>query len=234
MSNEDPRPPERDWVVESLGEHYAQDRLDIAEFERRVDLAHRSRTRDELRALLSDLPSLEQTLPAPTGPAPTQGGVSPSDSTALAPRVNSGRVADRQTEVAIWSGRSRKGPWMPARTVRGLAFMGGIELDFREALLPPGETRVFIAAVMGGAEILVPPGVRVETDGFAFMGGFDEDMGGEPGPPPGPDAPVIRVSGFALMGGVEVVCRLPGESARDAKRRRKETARRLRSGEDAG
>jgi len=233
VSKEDPRPPERDWVVESLGEHYAQDRLDMAEFERRVDLAHRSRTRDELRALLSDLPSLEQTLPAPANPAPTHGGAAPSDSSAIAVRMNPGRVSERQTEIAIWSGRSRKGPWTPARTIRGLAFMGGIELDFREALLPPGETRVFIGALMGGAEILVPPGVRVETDGFAFMGGFDEDMGGEPGPPPGPNAPVIRVSGFAFMGGVEVVCRLPGESARDAKRRRKEAARRLRSGEDS-
>ncbi|CAN5632540.1 hypothetical protein BH23GEM11_BH23GEM11_10460 [soil metagenome] len=217
--------------MESLGEHYAQDRLDISEFERRVDLAHRSRTRDDLRALLSDLPSLEQTLPAPANAALVGGDAAHADSTAVAVRMNPGRVAERQTEIAIWSGRSTKGPWHPARTVRALAFMGGIELDFREALLPPGETRIFVGALMGGAEILVPPGVRVETDGFAFMGGFDEDMGGDPGPPPGPNAPVIRVSGFALMGGVEVVCRLPGESARDAKRRRRETARRLRSGD---
>jgi hypothetical protein len=233
VSKEDPRPPERDWVVESLGEHYAQDRLDIAEFERRVDLAHRSRTRDELRALLSDLPSLEQTLPAPVDPSAGHGIIQQSDSNAVAVRMNQGRVSESQTEIAIWSGRSRKGPWTPARQIRALAFMGGIELDFREALLPPGETRVFVGALMGGAEILVPPGVRVETDGFAFMGGFDEDMGGDLGPPPGPNAPVIRISGFAFMGGVEVISRLPGESARDAKRRRKETARRLRSGEDS-
>jgi hypothetical protein len=230
MSTEDARPPERDWVVESLGEHYAQDRLDLAEFERRVDLAHRSRTREDLRALLSDLPALGTTAPADAG---ERGALVPqAEAGALAVRLNTGRVPERQTELAIWSGRSRKGPWHPARRVRALALMGGVELDFREALFAPGETRVTVGALMGGVEIVVPPGVRVETDGFAFMGGFDEDMGGDPGPPPGPGAPVLRVSGFAFMGGVEVTCRLPGESPRDAKRRRKEASRRLRSGEE--
>ncbi len=230
MSTEDARPPERDWVVETLGEHYAQDRLDLAEFERRVDLAHRSRTREELRGLLSDLPALGAS--EPPQPVSEGGAMVPfADAGNLAVRLNTGRVPERQTELAIWSGRSRKGPWHPARRVRALAFMGGVELDFREALFAPGETRVTVGALMGGVEILVPPGVRVETDGFAFMGGFDEDMGGESGPPPGPGAPVLRISGFAFMGGVEVVCRLPGESARDAKRRRREASRRLSAGE---
>ena len=35
------------------------------------------------------------------------------------------------------------------------------------------------------------------------------------------DAPVIRVTGLAILGGVGVKVRLPGESARDARLRRK-------------
>jgi hypothetical protein len=100
--------------------------------------------------------------------------------------------------------------------------MGGVELDFREALFSPRRDPGLRGAVMGGVEILVPPGVRVETDGFAFMGGFDEETGGNPeSRPRAPNAPVLRVSGFAFMGAVEVSSRLPGESVRDAKRRRK-------------
>lgn len=230
---EEARPLEREQVVAALVEHYAQDHLALAEFERRVERAHQSRTRDELRALVADLPGGGTLVPPASGSGPGR-------EQALAPatagggrgvvRLNHGHVAERQTELAIWSARVRKGPWHPARRIRALGFMGGVELDFREALFPPGETRVFAGAVMGGVEILVPPGVRVETEGFAFMGGFEEDTGGETEHLPGPDAPVLRVSGFALMGGVEISSRLPGESARDAKRRRREATRRLHGG----
>jgi hypothetical protein len=54
---------------------------------------------------------------------------------------------------------------------------------------------------MGGLEVTVAPGVRLETDGFAFMGGF-EDRVDDPGAT-ARDAPVVRVTGIAIMGGVE-------------------------------
>jgi hypothetical protein len=196
-------PVERDRIVEALCEHYARDRLEIEEFERRVERAHRARTRDELRALLADLPSLE----GPGAPPAVRGGghLEPRKGTATGGsglpdrRLHPSQAPERQTEVAIWSGRVRKGAWTPARQIRAFGFMGGVE-------------------------IIVPPGVRVETDGFAFMGGFEEDT--EVGADVPPDAPVIRVTGFVFMGGVEVSSRYPGENARQARRRRKEEARR--------
>jgi hypothetical protein len=221
-------PVERDRIVEALCEHYARDRLEIEEFERRVERAHRARTRDELQALLADLPSLE----GPGAPPAVRGGghLEPRKGTATGGsglpdrRLHPSQAPERQTEVAIWSGRVRKGAWTPARQIRAFGFMGGVELDFREALLTGETIHIHAGAVMGGVEIIVPPGVRVETDGFAFMGGFEEDT--EVGADVPPDAPVIRVTGFAFMGGVEVSSRYPGENARQARRRRKEEARR--------
>lgn len=229
MSESKRGPLERDRVIEVLCDHYAQDHLEVAEFERRVDRAHRATSRAELREILAGLPSLGEgggtamaRSNAPQGSDDPGTGLSATDPAprswvALPPGVP---VPERQTEVAIFSGRVRKGGWVPARRVLGLALMGGIELDFREAQLPPGETRVTVLACMGGVDVVVPPGVRVETDGFALLGGFDDDV--DPLEPVGPDAPVIRISGFAVMGGVDVTCRLPGESPRQAKRRRKE------------
>jgi hypothetical protein len=43
---------------------------------------------------------------------------------------------------------------------------------------------------------------------FAFMGGFDERLAPK-GQGPAPDAPVLPVRGFALMGGVDVGVREP-------------------------
>jgi hypothetical protein len=71
----------------------------------------------------------------------------------------------------------------------------------------------------------VPPGLNVETGGIAIMGGF-EHMGSGEAPPP--DVATLRINGLAVMGGVDIQVRLPGESSKDARARRKEEARRLR------
>jgi hypothetical protein len=43
--------------------------------------------------------------------------------------------------------------------------------------------------------------------------------------PPDSNAPILKVNGFALMGGVEITVRKSGESAGDARRRRREEKR---------
>ncbi len=89
--------------------------------------------------------------------------------------------------------------------------------------MPPGVTEVHVVALMGGVDILVPPGLAVETHGFGFMGvveGVDQA-----GVDTDPDAPHLVIKGFACMGAVEVALRLPGESARDARRRRRDLRR---------
>ena len=140
-------------------------------------------------------------------------------------------VSERQVIVGSMGGAEKKGVWTPARQTYVVALMGGVEMDFREARLPPGVTEVFVFAVMGGADIVVPPGVHVDLKGFALMGGFGQS--GYAPPPTDPDAPVLRIGGFAMMGGVEVSVRYPGERPRDARQRerleRKEQ-RRLRGG----
>lgn len=199
-----PRPPvaleqARERVIQELIEHYAQDALDDRGFEGRLDRAHVARSLQELDALVADLPAL-RTAPAPA-PLPAAAG----------------EVRDTQTVVAIMGGAVRKGSWVPPRQLQVIAVMGGAELDFREARFGAGVVEVTVFALMGGVEITVPPGVRVEVEGVAIMGGFDE-QGAAP-PPADPNAPVLRVGGFALMGGVEIRTRLPGESKKAARRR---------------
>jgi hypothetical protein len=203
----------RDETITALCEHFSRDHLTLEEFERRLDQAHQVQTTRELTGLLQDLPALA----AP--PADTS-----AHSTARVPRVSQ-HAREQQHFVAVMSGFERRGQWQPARKNFCYAFMGGVGLDFREALLPPGETEVTVIAIMGGAEIIVPPGLRVDCQGIAIMGGFDhrEEMSTHD-----PNAPTLKINGFAMMGGVEITVRHPGESARDASRRRKEERRQLR------
>jgi len=123
------------------------------------------------------------------------------------------------TVLAMLGGVERRGTWTVPRVLNVVAFMGGTMLDLREARLPPGPIELRVVAIMGGVEIIVPPHLAVESEGAAIMGGFEHV---ERAPQaPDPDAPVLRISGIALMGGVSIEMRLPGESSRDAKRRRK-------------
>lgn len=108
--------------------------------------------------------------------------------------------------MAFLGGSTRKGSWEPPALLRVVAFMGGVELDFREADLLEGETVVEILAFMGGVNIVVPPDVQLQAHGTGLLGGFQSASNHAPDP----DAPRLRISGLALMGGVEVkVKKLP-------------------------
>lgn len=197
----------RQNVIVQLTEHFAVDNLSVEALEERLDRAHAAATLDDLRSLVSDLPVLQQGAAMAAGPRTY---VSPATGT---------HVAERQFIVGIMGGAEKKGVWTPARETVVIAVMGGVELDFREARMPPGVTEVNIFAIMGGAQIIVPPGVHVDMSGFALMGGFGQS--GYAPPPTDPNAPVLRIGGFALMGGVEVDIRYPGERPRDARKREK-------------
>ena len=202
---------DRERTIDALSDHFAGDRLTVEEFERRVDVAHRARSHDELQAILSDLPAPSRGL-APRGvPVPAEGS-----SYSVADEAT---VKDHSAVVAVLGGTGRKGRWTPARRNLVMAVMGGAELDFREAVLPPGVTEVTVYTMWGGVEIIVPPDLHVESSGFAVMGGFEFDA--EDQVPPRPGAPSLRISGVAVMGGVDITVRRPGESARDVRRRRR-------------
>ena len=214
---------ERERTIETLCEAFANDELEVEEFERRVEVAHGAKSMEELRRLLaglsrSDLPARSCDEPRPAPPRP--------------PTQPSPHVRQWSFSVGILGGASRRGSWTPGRRNLAVGLLGGCLLDLRDAVMPPGVTEVFAIAVMGGVEIIVPPGLRVETSGLGIMGGFDHRQ--DAPYPTDLDAPVLRVSGIALMGGVDVKVRLPGESSREARRRAKEARRRLHAGEDQG
>jgi hypothetical protein len=85
-----------------------------------------------------------------------------------------------------------------------VAVMGGCVLDLRAAQLSTPVTTITAVAIMGGVEVIVPPGVHVEMSGLPLMGGFSNRVREVDLPP---DAPQVHIHGLALMGGVEVQTR---------------------------
>ncbi len=201
----------REQVIATLTESFAHDLVDVDEFDRRIDLAHRATALVELDELVKDLAA--------------------TTSTALVQTPTEQALAEwpaKRTMRAILGGFEKKGRWSVARTMKVTCFWGGGTLDFREAQFAPGVTELRVTAVMGGLDIIVPPWLAVECDATSIMGGFEELDRGHGSPDPG--RAMLRVTGFAMMGGVRIETRLPGESRRQAKRRVKKERKELDSG----
>jgi hypothetical protein len=206
----------RERVIARLSDHFAHDELDVDEFERRITIAQTSDSPGDIEALLSDLKEIE-------GAAAPAQAVVPHVVTELAVAPAS---QERETLYAIFGGIDRRGSWTVPRRMKVVAMMGGAQLDLREARFPPGVIDIEVKAVMGGINIVVPPGLAVQMHGSAIFGGF-QDVNRAPANPD-PDAPLLRVHGLTMMGGVNIEMRLPGESERGARRRERHALREQR------
>lgn len=202
---------ERERCVDMLSEAFATDLLDVDEFERRVDLAHTADTVHALVSLREDIRGLD------TSEAPKEALVATYD----AETQEALALAQAPTGwcVGIMGAAERKGQWRVPKRLRVATIMGGASLDFREAILAPGVSSVHVVACMGGIEVIVPPNLAVECNGIGIMGGF-ESMERCPAVPD-PSRPLLRITGLTMMGGIEITTRLVGESAREARKRRK-------------
>jgi hypothetical protein len=206
----------RDEVIEILSDAFAGGVLDLDAFDERVSQAHRADSVAALDRLVEDLAPI-----AAAAEGPGEALAPAAETVALELQ----RPASR-TLVSVMGGVDRKGAWRVPKRLRVFTLMGGTDLDLREVQLPPGVTEIKIAAIMGGVDVIVPPDLAVEAHGWAIMGGFD---GLDRAPArPDPDRPLVRISGFALMGGISVKTRLPGESGLQAWRRQRRERKQLR------
>jgi hypothetical protein len=203
---------DRDRAADQLREALAEGRLSPEEHAERIELVYSAKTYAELAPALEDLPV------AADGPAPT---------VAAAPKDLPAPSREPASVVAIFSGAERKGRWLVEPHTNVFTMFGGVELDFREAVLTQREVTINVTCVFGGVDIKVPPGVRVIDSGVAIFGG--RSISG--GDPDDPNAPVIRLAGLTLFGGVDVKRKAPkgeGGDFRDRLREQREQIRQRR------
>jgi len=176
---------DRDAAAAVINNALAEGRLTAEEHADRLDGIYAAKTHADLVPLLDDLPGQSQ-----------RPAMMPSASADLARPARHGRI------VSIFAGVTRKGSWHPEPVIDMLTVFGGVELDFRDAVLPGKEIILRATTVFGGVSVIVPPEMRVVDNGIAILGG--RDVTGNPAEASVPDAPVLRVEGACILAGVDV------------------------------
>jgi DUF1707 SHOCT-like domain/Cell wall-active antibiotics response LiaF, C-terminal len=199
---------DRERVANVLREAAGDGRLSMDELDERLDAVYAAKTYADLEPITHDLPGSGTAYPA----------------AAPAAKLDPARFGGEPTShgaVAIMGGFTRKGDWVVPREFTAFMFMGGGEIDLREARFAEREVAIHIVAFMGGCEIIVPEDATVRVTGIGIMGAFDHTGAGGGSP----DGPVITVNGVAFMGGVDVKRRPTTEAALEARERRLEARR---------
>jgi hypothetical protein len=179
------------------------------ELDERLDAVYAAKTYAELEPITHDLPDAGAThVPVPSPAAPRD-------------PARFGGVPTSSGAVAILGGFTRKGDWVVPKEFTAFMFMGGGEIDLRDARFSEREVTIHIVAIMGGCEVIVPDDATVYVTGIGILGAFEhsESGGGSP------DGPVITINGLAFMGGVDVKRKPTMETSREARQQRLEARR---------
>jgi hypothetical protein len=200
---------DRERVANVLREAAGDGRLTMDELDERLDAVYAAKTYAELEPITHDLP---------------EGGVTYTPAVAPAATHDPARFGAEPTShgaVAIMGGFTRKGDWVVPKEFTAFMFMGGGEIDMRNARFAEREVAIHIVAIMGGCEVIVPEDAQVRVTGVGIMGAFDHSGSGGGSP----DGPVITINGVAFMGGVDVKRKPTTEVMREARQQRLEDRR---------
>jgi uncharacterized protein DUF1707/cell wall-active antibiotic response 4TMS protein YvqF len=190
---------DREQVTERLREAAGQGRITMDELDTRLDATYTAKTYAQLAEITRDLP-------VEGSAALAVGG---SDTFAV---ERMGGTPRRRVSLAILSGSRRKGTWVVPPVYTAVALLGGVDMDLREAKFSQRDVRIRAYAILGGVNIIVPEDIEVDVGGIGIMGGFDHKETGSrwrvslsaPVARGVPNAPRLRISGLAFMGGVNV------------------------------
>jgi len=122
---------------------------------------------------------------------------------ALRPRPQTPAPLDDDARLSAFAFLSGVGQASRSAQFQGgdfTAFMGGCEIDLRQAKIAGEQALVDVTAIMGGVELRVPADWQVVSKVLPVMGAFEDKTTA----PPAGSAKRLVVRGVAFMGGVEV------------------------------
>ncbi|MFJ8795049.1 DUF1707 domain-containing protein [Streptomyces sp. NPDC102462] len=177
---------DRDRIADILRDALAEGRLTADEHAERVEGVLNAKTVGELEVFIRDLPAAHgrpaASAYAPPRPAP---GAIPTEADA--------------NIVAVFSSAVRKGRWRAGRRMHAYSVFGSVEIDLSEAIFEYQQVVIKAVSVFGDVQIRVPENVSLRGTGGGMLGNFEVHTLDSAEP----EAPVVYVDGWAVLGNVE-------------------------------
>jgi len=102
------------------------------------------------------------------------------------------------SSTAVLSGIERRNSSSAFRGADAAAFMGGVNLDLRDATMEGDEARIEVSAIMGGIEIRIPRTWTVINHVSPILGGVEDHTRSADG------NKRLVIEGTVFMGGLEI------------------------------
>jgi hypothetical protein len=192
----------RQEAIDSLTSAFAGNIISMEEYERRAGLASLAELPEALDEVIADLPATRPGQ-ATTGPAPRQSARDvPQDAYYHRQPARDLSSAPPLTTGCVMGDRNLTGNWLTSNKVSSFTVMGSTKLDLRDSDLPAGPINVEVFTLMGETKIIVPPGLPVRMNAFAFMAestahrSVNQQVHGA--------ETWVEISGFVMMGSVVV------------------------------
>ena len=164
---------DRHVVIDQLQNATGAGRLTLLEFEDRARQVYAARFSSDLEPITADLPAVRTETIAEAG------------------------KLRRRWFVSVAGGNERSGSWDPGDRSMAITLMAGQDLDLTQVAAT--EVSIFAFTLMGGIDIIVPDGAKVDMRGFMIFGGSSCD------PLRSGSSPMrVRVLALGGMGACEV------------------------------
>jgi hypothetical protein len=180
-------PKFREEIIRRLNDAYAADNLSLAEFERRIDLAERSETVEELSELVADFPQ---------------------DSVSAEPRTDPAEpFGEPQYHFAVLGDRRVSADDLAGNDVRLISVIGDHVIDLSD-MRSGAVYEIQSYSLIGDTKIIVPPGVKVVKKMLSIVGDVKRKGPGRKGKPAagrresGSVTGTVVLRGFSLFGDV--------------------------------
>jgi hypothetical protein len=187
-------PKVRRAALDRLARGYADDDIDLEDYERRTAQVHDAISIDEITNVMHDVPdfSVDEAARASSVDQPAQAEASPPANPGAQPATMLQVLGDREFDIADVEGGA----------LRVISLIGETTIDLGG--IQPGETVVLSTySLLGDLTVIVPRGCRVHRRHVLVLGDLEHDRGASRRG--AEDTCQVVLRGFKLLGDVTIV-----------------------------
>lgn len=150
-------PELRDKIIMRLETAYAHNKLELDEYEKRLELAYKAEFIEDLEALIHDFPSLQQSA--------NREIVNNSD-------LESG-AADDETRITLIGDQHLTAEDFSDKRIHTLSILGDVNIDVRRFRNCKEPIRIKISSFIGDTRIIIPRGMKVINRLKSLLGDYE-------------------------------------------------------------